>query len=242
MDGVADLDELKSSIEKVLQTTDGIAAVVEVCAACGRTLPGDGAALTVMTSDEVRETVFAADEVIAGFELAQYNLGEGPSLTAFSTSRPVLVPDVSHESAVARWPTLFGAVSGIPLGGLFCFPMRLGAINVGVCSLYRHDIGPLSRHDVAFVLGAIDVTTVALLDVRGRGPGQSPLGRLLVADTSRHREVHQATGMLIVQLGGVTPESAFARLRAHAYAEGSDVEHVAFDIVSGRLRLEPDPV
>lgn len=236
---MADLDELRSNIETAGRATGSAAAAVAVCAACAQVLPGDAAAITVMTSDQVRQTVYAGDVVIEEFERAQYNLGAGPSLTAFSTDRPMLVPDLGAASAAARWPALIDAVSYLPIGGLFCFPMRLGAIGVGVCALYRRAAGSLTAADVALVLRVLDVTTVALLDVRGCGTGESLLGRLLVADVSTRRAVHQATGMLTVQLG-VTPESAFARLRAHAYAQGSDVERVAFDVVSRRLRLEPD--
>jgi hypothetical protein len=53
------------------------------------------------------------------------------------------------------------------------------------------------------------------------------------------RQIHQATGMLIAQLG-VGAEQAFARLRAHAYAEGKDMLVIAEDIIARRLRLEPD--
>lgn len=201
-----DLIELRSGIEAALRTTDCADAVVAVCAACGQSLPGDAAAITVMTSDQVRETVYAGDLVIEHFEAAQYSLGAGPSLTAFSTGRPILIPDIGEASAAARWPTLVDAVSGLPIGGLFCFPLRLGAIGVGVCALYRREVGRLSAADVAFVLSALDLTTVALLDVRNGRTGQSLLGRLLVADRLTHRAVHQATGMLIGQLG-VTPES-----------------------------------
>lgn len=237
--GVPDLSELRSGIRAALRPTDNGDAVVAVCAACGQALPGDAAAITVMASDQVRQTVYAGDGVIEEFERAQYNLGAGPSLTAFSTGRPMLVPDLHAASAAARWPALVDAVSDLPIGGLFCFPMRLGAIGVGVCALYRRSTGSMSAADVAFVLSALDLTTVALLDVRSGGAGESLLGRLLVADSSSRRSVHQATGMLVVQLG-VSPESAFARLRAHAYADGSDVEGIASDIVSRRLRLESD--
>ena len=54
-----------------------------------------------------------------------------------------------------------------------------------------------------------------------------------------HRpEIHQATGMLIVQLG-VTAAVALSRLRAHAYAHDRLLHDVAADVVARRLRFEP---
>lgn len=46
--------------------------------------------------------------------------------------------------------------------------------------------------------------------------------------------------MLMGQLG-VSAEVAFARLRAHAFAERTNIERVAKDVVALRLRLPRDP-
>jgi hypothetical protein len=51
--------------------------------------------------------------------------------------------------------------------------------------------------------------------------------------------VHQATGMLIAQLG-VTPDDALAILRAHAFAQGATVESIAEQVVQRRLDLRQD--
>ena len=237
---VSDLASLKIEIERALLTDSGDAAVVAVCTACAKALPGDGAAITVMTSDARRETVFATDDVIAALEHAQYNVGEGPSLLAFSTGRPVLVPDIEEAPAAGRWPGLMHAVRGRAMRGIFCFPMRFGVINIGVCACYRREAGLLSSKDVSFVLQAIDLTSLALLELREGQHAESLLGRWLAADGTQRRQVHQATGMLIVQLG-VSAEVAFARLRGYAFAQGIDIEQVADDVVNRRLRLDPDP-
>ncbi len=52
-------------------------------------------------------------------------------------------------------------------------------------------------------------------------------------------EVHQAQGMLMVDLG-VNAEEAMARLRAHASANGRTLGDVARDIVAGSLTLDRD--
>jgi hypothetical protein len=53
-------------------------------------------------------------------------------------------------------------------------------------------------------------------------------------------EIDQATGMITVQLDtGI--DDAFARLRAHAYAQDRSLSDVALDVVTRRLRFSPDP-
>ena len=52
-------------------------------------------------------------------------------------------------------------------------------------------------------------------------------------------QVHQAQGMVMVQLG-VSLGSAMARLRAYAYANDRSLADVAHDIVARTLTLEKD--
>lgn len=236
---MSDVSALKWEIENALRLEDVGAAILAVSQACVDAMPGDGAAITIMTSDSKRETIFARDQVIANLEHLQYNVGEGPSLLAFSTGRPVLVPDITAGATTGQWPALVGALDGQPVRAVFSFPMRFGVINVGVCVLYCREPGPLSPADLAFVLDALDLGTLALLELRQGQHAESLLGRWLAVDGNKRRQVHQATGMLIAQLG-VPAEAAFARLRAHAFAHDSDMEDVAAEIVGRRLRLEPD--
>jgi AmiR/NasT family two-component response regulator len=52
-------------------------------------------------------------------------------------------------------------------------------------------------------------------------------------------EVHQATGMISVQLG-VNVAEAFTRLRAHAFAEDWSLSELAAEVVARRLRFTPN--
>ena len=53
----------------------------------------------------------------------------------------------------------------------------------------------------------------------------------------QHPEVHQATGMILVQLG-VSAAVALVRLRAYAYAHDRPLRDVAADVVARRLRFD----
>jgi AmiR/NasT family two-component response regulator len=49
-------------------------------------------------------------------------------------------------------------------------------------------------------------------------------------------EIHQATGMISVQLG-VGLEEAFSRLRARALAQGRTLSELAGEVIARRLRF-----
>jgi ANTAR domain len=192
-----------------------------------------------MTSDIHRQTMFAGDDVISKFDAAQYSLGDGPTLLAFTSGHPVLVPDITSPRTAGRWPGLAAEFADLPMAAVFCFPMRFGVIQLGVCAFYRTTAGDLTSGDLELVLDALELTTLVLLQLRGKEHSESLLSRWLVTDRYSRPQVHQATGMLMGQLG-VSAETAFARLRAHAFLIGDDIEQVAQSIVSRRLLLEPD--
>lgn len=211
---------------------------LQICRTFVESTPIDGAAFTQMTADATgRDQWVASDARISALELAEFTLGEGPTQDAFRERRPVLVPDFGGSEAARRWPVLVDETADLGVGALFALPMQVGAIVAGVCDVYRHAPGPLSERDLHLLLHEIDATTLTLLLVRSGSPlyaaeEASPGGTL-------PRRVHQATGMLVVQLD-VDAEAAFARLRAHAYSHGRSLHDVADDIVERRLRLETD--
>ena len=51
------------------------------------------------------------------------------------------------------------------------------------------------------------------------------------------REVHQATGMILVQLN-TTATVAYSRLQAYAFSRGRTVQDVAHDVVAGTLTFD----
>lgn len=90
-------------------------------------------------------------------------------------------------------------------------------------------------------LSLICADAVLMLSLDGDGLSRS-LTELLDAEFIEHRaQVHQAAGMMSVQLGvGIT--DAMVRLRAHAYTHDRPLAAVATDIVARRLRFPPDQV
>jgi hypothetical protein len=121
---------------------------------------------------------------------------------------------------------------------IFALPLQVGAIRVGVLSLYRARPGPLPVGELADVLVFADVALHLLLD-SASGISDSPAYKPLLAGLSDRRAVvYQATGMISVQLG-VSLDEALARLRAHAFAASAVLGDVADDVVSRRLRFDP---
>ena len=94
---------------------------------------------------------------------------------------------------------------------------------------------------MADALTFAETVSVLLLDgAAGMQPDTAELTWQRDDPTAHQAQVHQATGMIIVQLG-VPAETAFARLRAYAYAHDRPLGEVARDVVQRRMRFDPDP-
>jgi hypothetical protein len=216
-------------------------SVAHVCAAAAAGVGVDGAGVTVMVSPTVRDTVHATDRVAGELEEWQLTYGQGPCLDTFTDGGPVLVGDLQSPDCLARWPVFTPAALDSGAQAVFALPLQVGAIRVGVLDLYRTTPGGLSPHELADALAFADTAGMLLIDTAaGTQPDTADLAWQRDDPTAHQAQVHQATGMILVQLG-VSAEAAFARLRAYAYAHDRRLGEVARDVVERRLRFAPDP-
>ena len=151
------------------------------------------------------------------------------------TGRPVLVPDMTDTPDTSRWPIYADAVLEAGVGAVFALPLQWGTITLGVLDLYRRTPGSLSRTQLLDARSAADTAALLLLGLRTDPGDEQPWD----PSWSSRAEIHQATGMVLVQLG-VSAADAFARLRAHAFAEQRLLGDVARDVVARRLRFTND--
>ena len=151
---------------------------------------------------------------------------------------PALVADLTAPDCLARWPVFAPAAAQAGVRAVFALPLQVGAIRLGVMDLYRARPGDLDREQLADALVLADTACALLLDAAQRDRPR-PDGRWPEQAGLQHPEVHQATGMIIVQLG-VTAAVALIRLRAYAYAHDRRLRDVAGDVVARRLRFDPD--
>jgi len=208
-----------------------------VCAAVILAADVDGVALAVAVSATPRETLYASGPVASVMEELTLTLGEGPGVDALAGGM-VLAADITDAEFVARWPVFAPAAAQAGVRAVFGLPLQAGGIRQGVMGLYRSQPGGLDGEQLADALILADTACALLLDLVGQGPGRvyqggpEPVG-------GQHPVVHQATGMLIVQLG-VSAAVAMIRLRAYAYAHDRRLGDVAADVVARRLRFESE--
>ncbi|MFF3642663.1 ANTAR domain-containing protein [Streptomyces sp. NPDC002564] len=207
----------------------------------------DAAGLTVsllVGDDRAAEPLWCHPAFGARVEELQFTLGEGPGPDVLRLGAPVVEPDLSAVRA-ERWPAFLPAARALELGGIYCLPLGIGAIRLGVLTVLcrgPHGLTPQQYEDAAALASAL--TSAFLNGARGPSPNGGGHDAATATLVGQPRElsravVHQATGMISVQLG-VPLAEALVRLRAYAYASERPLGAVAEDVVARRLRFRDD--
>ena len=193
-----------------------------------------GAGIAVIGDGQHRGAVSVSDPTCGVVDELQFSLGEGPCIAADQSARPVLEPDLAL--AVGQWPAFVPAALGNGVQAAFAFPLLIGAVHVGVLTLYRDTPGDLDSADLRDAIALTHIATHLLLELEADlAVGMLP-GRL--AEIVDHRaHVHQATGMIAAQLN-VDVATALIRLRAFAWSGDRSIDDVAAEVVARVLRFD----
>ncbi|GAB3301734.1 GAF domain-containing protein [Geodermatophilus aquaeductus] len=204
--------------------------------AVARVLPVDGAGISLFFADSRRLPLGASSPAAAIAERLQFTTGEGPCLSAHAEERPLVADEATIRS---RWPAFYdGLVAHTPIRGTISLPLHDDLRGIGALDLYTmppNDVTSLSLTDAL----SVSAEVAALLRDAGREtrPGEDGPAWLDAPAAERRSLVWQAMGFLNSGLG-VNSTDALALLRAHAYADGADLDELARRVVEREIPLE----
>lgn len=232
----------------VADVADGLSRVLESLASAGGDrrealrrlcrisideLGVSGAAVPLVIGGEHRGTLAVSDDWVVGVEDLQFTLGEGPCLDVHASGRPVLEADLTTSS---RWPAYGPGAAALGVCAVFAIPLQVGAARFGAVDLYRRTPGPLAEGGMTALTTIAEVVTAIVIGNQVHDPTRTE-DELLVDLSERRAVVHQAAGMISVQLD-VSLEEALLALRARAFADGRGIVTVASEVVARTLRFD----
>ncbi len=103
-----------------------------------------GAGVTLVDEQGHRSSSAGTDEQVLRWDRLQYELDEGPCLTAHEQRRAVLVADVATDD---RWPRWGAAVHGA-VGSTLSVPLVAGDRGLGAIKLYGREPEAFGDRDV----------------------------------------------------------------------------------------------
>jgi hypothetical protein len=210
---------------------------VRLCAAASKLLGTAAVAVSLGASGDLSTSGLQTICATAGGrdgEARQFDLGEGPSYTAHRTGWPVQVPDLEHDDT---WPAFAAAAATLGFRAVFAFPLRSGSVGLGALTLYQHVAGELTSEQYADALMVARFALNLLTSLQAGRPSDE-LDEVFTDTLSNSVEVHQASGVVAVQLG-ISVGAALAVLRAHAFTASCSLPEVATQVIGHRLQLGP---
>lgn len=212
-----------------------------LCRTCARLLPAvSGLSISVLGDDaDMGVVLCASDGIAARLAEIQYTLGEGPCREAARLRAPVFATDLTRAPDTRRWPLFSVQAARAGVEAVCSLPLAAAGGALGTLDLYQRDRGSLNGDHLRTALLVADAVTLAVLALDQASPDfQGVVTWLAGAETDRE-EVHQATGMIMMQLG-VSAEEALLRLRARAFAQGRTSTEVARAIIDRTMDLRDD--
>lgn len=199
-------------------------------------LPVTGASVSTLGGLLGSQTVSATDESSAWLDELQFDLGEGPCWDAMRLSRPVMEPELRGRGGAERWPAFARAAQAGDAASIFAFPLTVGNLRFGAIDLYSSS--PLRFDHMQTTQASAMAAVIARRVLRERINELEMPDETSLSPFSR-RKVHQATGMVLAQLG-IDAEDARLLLHSRAFATESTVMSVAEDVLAGRLVFTKD--
>jgi hypothetical protein len=243
-DGTSDEEDLEAGLlglSGMLSEHWGLEkTLVRIAQFAVHAIPGaDGAGLALLEEDRP-QTVVATAEFVREIDALQYELDEGPCLTAVATRRTVTVGDLGGER---RWRRFGPRVGRMGVHSALSLPLLLaegsprvegplGALNVYARGKHAFDDNAVRLGEEFAPHAAINVFNAQLLAKAERSIGD--LQRALV----NRATIDQAIGA-IMSLDGGTPHDAFSPLRSLSQSRHEKLAQVASRVLAEAVRRAP---
>lgn len=191
-----------------------------------------GAGLTVVQADGSRATSAATDDAVEKTDRLQYDLGEGPCLTAVEQRRLVRVDDLSAED---RWPRWADA-AGPQVGSSLSAPLVAGDACLGALKVYAdrpHGFADRDEGTLSLLAGQSAVLLAHAQDHRRAGNLSDEL-----QDVLRRRDVLARACGVVMGRERVPADAAFGRLVSLAAQQRRSVHETAERLLADLERLD----
>ncbi|WP_447002733.1 GAF and ANTAR domain-containing protein [Saccharothrix isguenensis] len=195
-------------------------------------LPGSaGAGITLMGPDGDRVTAAATDAVVERADALQYELGQGPCLTAWEQRTVVLIDDLERED---RWPEWIRAVAGAGLRSTLSAPLTAGAETLGALKVYGSRPGIHGEREEHLLTMFATQAAILLTNLRTSEDARRISDDL--TDALRGRDAVAFAKGILMGRDGADERAAFLMLADMAQRRRRTLRDVAEDLVRSTIR------
>jgi GAF domain-containing protein len=195
-------------------------------------IPGTaGAGVTLVDEWGGKATSAASDPVVERADSVQYELDEGPCLTAWAQRTLVRIDDVESER---RWPRWCRAVQPLGLRAAMSAPLVAGNRPLGAIKVYARQPAAFDSHAEHLLVMFSAQAAILLANVQSLESARRLSDGL--KDALRGRDVIATAKGVLMAREGIAEEPAFTMLVALAQQEHKSLRDVAGALVKSTVR------
>ncbi|MUN64919.1 GAF domain-containing protein [Kocuria sediminis] len=191
-----------------------------------------GAGVSLIDTDGARTSTGSTDDLVEAADALQYELGEGPCLSAWATATLQRSNDTTDED---RWPQWSAAAAALGIRSILSVPLVFQGRCLGAMKVYATVDNAFTGHEEQ-QLGLLAAVAATLLGAAQTREAPQKLSAALQSGLGDRQAIDRATGMLMEQRA-TDPDDAHAVLITASLAQGRPMVEVARQI----LQRHPDP-
>ena len=228
---VAELTAAFARLQSTVRSPGSATSAVHQLAQVARELidSAAGAGVSLQGEDGRKTTTSATDRVVEDADDLQYELGQGPCLSAWETVSPQRLEDTATDQ---RWPHWSAGALRLGVRSVLSTPLIFAGEPIGALKVYATTAEAFSADDER-MLGLLAQAAATLFGA-ARAPKTTPQpDTALESALTDRREIDMATGVLMGR-SGIDEESARTRLMDASRSQDRTLADIAHQV------LEPD--
>ena len=218
-----DLSAALSQMSGLLLSRETVGTALELVTSLAATATAGtlGAAVTLV-DERGRRSRAASNSAVERADALQYELDEGPCLSAWADRDVVRVDDTTTDG---RWPRWNAAVLSLGVRSVLSTPLVAGGEAIGAMKVYSERPMNYGTHDERIMLLLADQAAILLSNSQSLHEARR-LSRQLTGALATRDTIAQAVGVLLGR-GAGSAEEAFGTLSAAAAQAHRPVEEIA---------------
>lgn len=223
-----DLTKLWMQLSGVLLMEESVQdALDRICMLAREAIAGTAGAAVTIVSDQQKFTAALSDEEpVRQADALQYQLDEGPCLSAWRDKKVYRIDSMADEK---RWPRWTAAASGMGIASCISVPVTVRDQAFGAMKVYSRRANEYDDRDERVLQMFADQAAITLSNVLEFTDARNTIVQLKQAIETRDI-IGMAKGILMAR-EGIDAEAAFDMLRAASQAENLQLRDIAQRLV-----------
>jgi GAF domain-containing protein len=197
-------------------------------------IPGAmGAGVSLINSSGLRQTTAASDAVVAMADALQYELGEGPCLTAWASGETVVVENLAMDGRWKRWSP---AAATLGISSSVSSPLLSGGMALGAVKVYSDGGAFAGNGTVRLAELFAQQATLFIIHSHAREAARTLSDRLQESLAQRDT-ISMAKGLLMAR-NGTSDDAALRDLMTLSRQAGKPLALVAAELLAAARPFE----